>query len=294
MANKAFAPSGPRLARLAEHLLGAPPPLPAPAPAPAAEGAVDPIAAWRAELPELIERYNADGYVLVSGLIGPEVYRPATDAIWDAMEDPSDHWLTGESQGGLRRSDRSTWPAEPKQFAKSVAHPDVSALWTPAYRAMTEALAQGFVPESEAMHLPDVPITAPSGALAFNIFPSAAPAEGWSWPSPHIDHSIEDHGYRSFPRPVRMSTMTYLSPSPGQGAHGGATVVWKGSHRAMERLAAAHPERFELMHPLGGALEEAGGLELEKVEVLVREGDVLFYDVCLPAPTPLPPQTVSD
>jgi hypothetical protein len=248
----------------------------------------DPIAAWRAELPELIERYNADGYVLVSGLIGPEVHRPATDAIWAAMEDPSDHWLTGESQGGLQRRDRSTWPAEPKQFARSVAHPAVSALWTPAYRAMAEALAAGFVPERDTMHLPDVPITAPGGALAINIFPMAAPAEGWSWPSPHIDHSIENHGYRTFPRPVRMSTMTYISPSPGEGAHGGSTVVWKGSHRAMERLAAADPKRFELMHPLGGALEEAGVLELEKVEINVQAGDVLFYDVRLSCPRSWP------
>ena len=38
-------PSGPRLARLAEHLLGARPPPPAPAPV---ADAADPIAAWRA------------------------------------------------------------------------------------------------------------------------------------------------------------------------------------------------------------------------------------------------------
>ena len=66
--------------------------------------------------------------------------------------------------------------------------------------------------------------------------------------------------------------IVWYSKRPTQAALDGqlCEAAMKGDVSAMERLAAADPERFELMHPLGGALEEAGVLELEKVEVQPR------------------------
>ncbi len=56
-------------------------------------------------------------------------------------------------------------------------------------------------------------------------------------------------------------------------------TVWPGSHRLLAMLAASDPTRFQLMHTLGQALEEAGVLEIEPVEVKAQRGDVLFYDI---------------
>ena len=89
---------------------------------------------------------------------------------------------------------------------------------------------QGALGGPGAPALPEAPITQPEGALAINILPQrtvqADGVKSWSTPSPHIDHSIEAHGFRSFPvRPVRMSTMTYLTDAPADpDEHGGSTV----------------------------------------------------------------------
>ena len=80
-------------------------------------------------------------------------------------------------------------------------------------------------------------------------------------------------------RPVRLSTMTYLTEcAPGEpAAHGGSTVVWPGSSRKFERLAATDPERFKMMIALGEAREEAGvgvdGAEAP-IELRHKQGDV--------------------
>ena len=222
------------------------------------------------ELMALAEPYGSayarDGYVLISGLIPEEILSAAEDAVWSAMEEESEHWLSGDVQGGIKRGVPSTWPAEPKQFAKGINGPAVAALWTDAYRSMAAALSEHFA--ASQYNTPTTPmmvsITQPKGALAINILPRVARPEGWKWPSPHIDHSIESHGYLTFPRPVRMSTMTYLSDAPAD-EHAGSTVVWPGSHRLLADLAASDPARFELMHTLGHALEEAGVLDIQPV-----------------------------
>ena len=57
-------------------------------------------------------------------------------------------------------------------------------------------------------------------------------------------------------------------------------MVWPGSSRAFERLAATDPERFRMMIDLGGAREEAGvGVDgaAAPIELRHRQGDVLFY-----------------
>jgi len=112
-------------------------------------------------------------------------------------------------------------------------------------------------------------LKAPSRAYAINVFPS--PAE-WSWPKPHIDHAIKEHGHKTFPRAFRIAAMTYLSDVAN---HGGGTVVWPGSHLVIEELALSDPARYEMMWTLN---QELGNLSLgDPVELLPRRGDVLFY-----------------
>ena len=66
---------------------------------------------------------------------------------------------------------------------------------------------------------------------------------------------------------------------PDSVVHHVMYAVWPGSHRLLATLAASDPTRFQLMHTLGQALEEAGVLEIEPVEVKAQRGDVLFYDI---------------
>lgn len=99
------------------------------------------------------------------------------------------------------------------------------------------------------------------------------PGEGeWSWPAPHIDHAIQKDGHHTFPRPFRLASMLYLSDI-AQG--GGGTVVWPGSHRAIERLAQSDPAHYELMHTLNSELDKAG--LAAPVELTPKAGDILFY-----------------
>ena len=91
---------------------------------------------WRADLPVLKEQFNRDGFVLVSGLIPESVVSAAENVVWAAMEEESEHWLSGNAQGGFQRDAPSTWPAEPKQFAKTIAGPEIAALWTDEYLSL--------------------------------------------------------------------------------------------------------------------------------------------------------------
>ena len=80
--------------------------------------------------------------------------------------------------------------------------------------------------------------------------------------------------------------------APGD-QHGASTIVWPGSARLFERLAAADPDRFKMMVDLGRAREEAGvgladGNSRPPVEVKHRAGDVFFYGVHSIALSPLP------
>ncbi|MCC6442507.1 MAG: phytanoyl-CoA dioxygenase family protein [Armatimonadetes bacterium] len=188
--------------------------------------------------------YREQGYVLVSGLIAPEIVKRAEVAMWQAM--------------GLVTGDPSGWPRSGVPPVVS-GEPVLTACYTPEMLAAAARLAggdpQGFAP--------------PASIYALNVFPQ--PGE-WRWPGPHIDHAIREDGYRTFPRAFRIAAMTYLHDVP---AHGGGTVVWPGSARKVEILARSDPERYETMWALNQDVARAGiG---EPVELTPRQGDVLFY-----------------
>ena len=95
----------------------------------------DPLARWRALLPSLQAKFREDGYVVVAGLVPAQALSSAEAAMWDAME--RDGALESINRS-ISRYDAATWP---HQWSGSMAHPQIAALWTPAYRAMAKALA---------------------------------------------------------------------------------------------------------------------------------------------------------
>ena len=188
--------------------------------------------------------YENNGYLLVSGLIPAETAAAAEAAMWRLL--------------GVSPNDPASWAEVPRGHSPFDS-PELLALYTPEYLAAAAQLA-GDDPES---------FRPPRRPYAINVFPQPGP---WTWPRPHIDHAIKEHGHKTFPRAFRIAAMTYLSDV---GRHGGGTVVWPGSHRRIEALARSDPERYELMWVLGQALRE---LELgEPVELTPRRGEVLFY-----------------
>lgn len=189
-------------------------------------------------------QFTEQGYLLVSGLVPPAVAEAAERALWDALH--------------LRPDEPSAWPAASSKAAQFDSG-QLLACYTPELLSAAETLA-GEEPGS---------FRAPSRAYAINVFPTAGE---WSWPRPHIDHAIKDHGHHTFPRAFRMAAMTFLNDVP---PHGGGTVVWPGSPRILEQVARADPDKYELMWTLN---QELSSLDLGlPVELTPRRGDVLLY-----------------
>ncbi len=194
--------------------------------------------------PEQIESYREMGYLHLQGLIPDAVSKAAADAMWRVIQaDPYD---------------RSTWARAAKETNHTgYTEPLLVACYTREFLCAAETLAE------------DRGFKAPDAAYVINVFPTASE---WTWPSPHIDHAIEAHGHKTFPRAFRVATMTFLSDVEPRG---GGTIVWPGSHKKIEALALSDPQRFEMMHVLNTNLDLAGiG---EPLELTPRRGDVLMY-----------------
>jgi ectoine hydroxylase-related dioxygenase (phytanoyl-CoA dioxygenase family) len=113
------------------------------------------------------------------------------------------------------------------------------------------------------------PLPAPAVTYTIAVFPTSAP---WEWPKPHIDHALKEDAHQTFPPPFRVACLIYLNDVP---SHSGGTVVWPGSHRRLESLAAARPKDYLFMWALDRDIPTA---ELPTpVELTPRAGDVLFY-----------------
>lgn len=192
---------------------------------------------------EQAEQYAAQSYLLVSGLIPERVAACAEEAMWCLLQASPD--------------DRASWAG--KAGHQGFDSTELAACYTPAF---LEAAAQLSGDAPETVHAPKRP-------YAINVFPT--PGE-WSWPQPHIDHAIKEHGHKTFPRAFRIAAMTFLNDVP---PHGAGTVVWPGSHKLLEELALSDPTHFELMWTLN---QELPNIALgDPVELTPRRGDVLFY-----------------
>eukprot|EP01051_Picozoa_sp_SAG22_P018593 SAG22_NODE_3173_length_1880_cov_1.692308_4_plen_225_part_00 len=199
---------------------------------------------------KMVAAYNRLGFVQVSGLIPPATVAAAQDAMWTAMETHPDN-----KQRVSRSAD--SWPAG--VAAPQLSAAEITALWGAEYLRVGRLLSDGYTVEEGTPGRDNAPIVPPRSVMAINTFPARGDEDTggggggggggaeecqWPAPSPHLDHCIPSDGYETFPRPVRLSTMTYLSGST-PAAHAGSTVVWPGSARRFERLAATDPARFK-------------------------------------------------
>lgn len=188
--------------------------------------------------------YEEQGYLLASGLIPEEIAQAGEAAMWRALQaDPADP---------------ATWTSIASRHTTFDA-PALVACYTPEVLAAAAELG-GEAPES---------YRAPNRGYAINVFPQQ---DAWSWPQPHIDHAIKEHGHKTFPRAFRLASMLFLHTV---APHGGGTVVWPGSHRKLEALAKSDPTRYELMWTLNQDLKS---IDLGAPrELTPQRGDVLFY-----------------
>src|SRR5205085_97495 len=100
--------------------------------------------------------------------------------------------------------DPASWAAIPARHTVFDS-PVLVARYTPAMVAAAARLA-GEEPGA---------LKPPNRAYAINVFPQ----EGeWTWPRPHIDHAIKEHGHKTFPRAFRIAAMTYLNDVEPHGA----------------------------------------------------------------------------
>jgi ectoine hydroxylase-related dioxygenase (phytanoyl-CoA dioxygenase family) len=109
----------------------------------------------------------------------------------------------------------------------------------------------------------------PRTVYTVTVFPTA---KEWEFPAPHIDHAKEEDAHKTFPPPFRIGCLIYLSDVQ---PHGGATIVWPGSHRRLEELAKSNIERYKY---LASVHRDIATVDLgSPKEITARAGDALFY-----------------
>jgi len=190
------------------------------------------------------ESFAENGFLLVSGLMPDGIPSLAEAALWRAT--------------GADPDDRATWPE--RTVALGCDDPSVRGCFTREMAEFVDVLSE----EARPAWAP------PSAGFAIIAFPTPGP---WVPQPPHIDHALAKDGYRVFPRPMRMASLLYLNDVAPRS---GGTVVWPGSHKAIQALAESDPDRLALMTPLDIALRAELDLG-EGVEAGGKAGDVLFY-----------------
>jgi ectoine hydroxylase-related dioxygenase (phytanoyl-CoA dioxygenase family) len=109
----------------------------------------------------------------------------------------------------------------------------------------------------------------PATVCTITVFPTL---EQWEWPAPHIDHAKEEDAHQTLPPPYRIACLIYLTDTE---PHCGGTVVWPGSHRRLQELAASNHERYKYLAALNGDISQ---LDLgAPKEITAQAGDALLY-----------------
>lgn len=218
-----------------------------------------------------VEAYCRDGFLVVSGLIPPNVYTAAADAMWAQMAAENrncervgsggrenirevDDRGRRSSPAWMNRRDRpDSWTGDGDWPVKD--NTAVMAIYTQEWLRAAQQLADAHAASALYPVVERPRVTKPSGGLAINRFPRHAvgpypPAVGpypetssESQPAGYVPHS--DYGWRPGDdvrhpgawRDVRqlvyIQHFVYLQSSGRPG--GAGTLVWPGSHRALAR-----------------------------------------------------------
>jgi len=194
---------------------------------------------------EQIRNYHRDGYLLVAGLVPADLVVAADAAMWESLD---------------------ASPVEPTTWHRLGPRPHLAqdprllAIYTGELLAAAAQLAGEDVSS----------FLRPPRAFTVNRAPGRGP---WRFHEPHLDRSLADWRYRTFPRAYRIAALTYLTDVPH---HGGGTIVWPGSHRVLENLARAAPLKYRLLSTLNADLNAQ--MLGTPVELTPSRGDVLFHD----------------
>src|SRR6267378_1521605 len=105
----------------------------------------------------------------------------------------------------------------------------------------------------------------PTHAFTINRQPVSKP---WEFYAAHIDRTIPESRYRTFPRPYWIGAMTYLTDVQ---PHGGGTMVWPGTHLELEALAGANPRKYKYLAALTPVLSQI--MRGAPIEVTPSRGD---------------------
>jgi ectoine hydroxylase-related dioxygenase (phytanoyl-CoA dioxygenase family) len=196
--------------------------------------------------------YEEEGYLLVRNLVPDDILTRAEAVIRRTLQNGAQP--VQESKYG------PIWQAP-------IEDPALVAVYQPEFIAVAAELA-GEDPSTFAI---------PQGPWALVIFPQV---REWVWPNPHIDHALKEDNFKIFPPPFRIATISYLTDVPPRG---GGTILWPGSHKAIEALARSDSDRYRFMSDLNHKLREI--FLGNPVEVTASRGDVLFYHyLCAHAP----------
>jgi hypothetical protein len=198
---------------------------------------------------QLRQRYAADGFLLLSGLIDADISRTAAEVLV-----------------GLPGIDGRVEALRPPD--QYVADRGLVEHYARQDQALLACFSDAFI-DTTAM-LVDNPIAhRPDGVQTQILLESSRP---WSQPNPHIDGIPKDNRHKTFPGPYEIAFIIYLSDIQPQG---GGTVGWPGSHQKVQKKALSDPERYQYVHDLN---KEVPGLDLgQAVELLPRRGDILFF-----------------
>jgi ectoine hydroxylase-related dioxygenase (phytanoyl-CoA dioxygenase family) len=184
---------------------------------------------------EQIQSYVSDGFLLLADLVDRKTFEEARRALLEHIS---------------RRHENS--------IHAFVRDPAVSACFNKDICSAAAELAgfrKRFAP--------------PATVYTITVFPTS---ESWVWPVPHIDHAREEDAHRTFPPPFSIGCLIYLSDIQSQS---GGTIVWPGSHRRLQELAAANPDRYKYLASLNRDIPQLdlGGPK----EITARAGGALFY-----------------
>lgn len=229
--------------------------------------------------------YARDGFVLVSGLVPPELLERARNEVWrhisGAATVQGEDFCANPDRPSPAKGERGSWP-DGGQWNGMVGGAATMALFTPACLRTAAALAAAAADACPSFPVADHAVQAPCDVtLAMTKFPTAA-AQQADLPSdwqPHFDSFVREgiSGWRTSPKPVLTQLICYLS---GSGAVGeGGTVCWPGSHRRMQELYLRDPQRFASLESLRQDFMAEACDGIEPVAVRPRAGDVLFFDL---------------
>ena len=203
-----------------------------------------------------IERYQKDGYLLVSGLMSDEVAEGAEAAMWRLMEmDPEDPtgWSIVPESADQHEEKRGV------VIFNGIQDPDLMACATDDYLT---AVAQLLGEPVGSLHPPEAVHT--QNLMQRDV--------EWKIPNPHIDGIPREHMHRTFPGPYRITSLLYLSDVEHTG---GGTCAWPGSQQKIRALAETDPDRYEHLYDLN---KDIPSLDLgDPIELTPKRGDILFF-----------------